>query len=214
MAKVKLIWATPDGDNLIAYMARVSNPDAKRGDPAAKLIRYLITHQHWSPFEMADMCVEITTTRDIGRQLVRHRSFFFQEFSQRYADVTKLPPATLRTARLQDPVNRQSSLPADDPYMRKWWEQMQRGVEAVTQQVYERALARGVAKEVARAVLPEGLTPTKMYMKGSVRSWIHFCQLRMGNGTQAETQQVAAECYLLLSSSFPSVVAALEPPEA
>lgn len=206
---VKLIWSTPKGEALLGYMARVSNPEAKPDDPASRLIRYLIKHQHWSPFEMVDMCVEITTTRDIGRQLLRHRSFYFQEFSQRYADVTHLPPASYREARMQDPVNRQNSLPTDERYTHKWWAEMQRGVETIAHEVYERALARGLAKEVARAVLPEGLTATKMYMKGSVRSWIHFCQLRMSNGTQRETQVIAEQCYELLRREYPSVVAAL-----
>lgn len=209
MHKVKLVWATPKGEELLGYMARVSNPDAKPNDPASRLIRYLIKHQHWSPFEMVDMCVEISTTRDIGRQLLRHRSFFFQEFSQRYADVTTLPSAEYRPARMQDPNNRQNSIPTDDRYTHKWWEEMQRGVESVTHQVYERALARGLAKEVARAVLPEGLTATRMYMKGSLRSWIHFCQLRMGNGTQRETQEIAERCYALLDKQYPSVAEAL-----
>lgn len=205
----KLIWSTPKGEVLLGYMARVSNPDAKPDAPASRLIRYLIKHHHWSPFEMVDMCVEITTTRDIGRQLLRHRSFYFQEFSQRYADVTQLPFANYREARMQDPVNRQNSIPTEERYMHKWWAEMQRGVETIAHEVYERALARGLAKEVARAVLPEGLTATKMYMKGSVRSWIHFCQLRMGHGTQRETQMLAEQCYELLRREYPSVVEAL-----
>jgi thymidylate synthase (FAD) len=190
-------------------MARVSNPDAKPDAPASRLIRYLIKHHHWSPFEMVDMCVEITTTRDIGRQLLRHRSFYFQEQSQRYQDVTHFPSAGYREARMQDPVNRQNSIPTEERYMHKWWAEMQRGVETIAHEVYERALARGLAKEVARAVLPEGLTATKMYMKGSVRSWIHFCQLRMGHGTQRETQMLAEQCYELLRKEYPSVVEAL-----
>lgn len=209
MHTARLVWATPNGEALLAYMARVSNPEAKPDDPSARLVRYLIKHNHWSPFEMVDLCVEIHTTRDIGRQLLRHRSFFFQEFSQRYSDVTALPLAEYREARMQDPVNRQNSIPTEESYLHKWWSEMQRGVEALTHQVYERALARGIAKEVARGVLPEGITPTKMYMKGSIRSWIHFCRLRMGNGTQRETQIIAEKCYDLLRQEYPSVVEAL-----
>lgn len=208
-ASVKLVWSTPKGEALLGYMARVSNPDAKPDDPASRLIRYLIKHHHWSPFEMVDMCVEINTTRDIGRQLLRHRSFVFQEFSQRYSDVTHLPSAGYREARMQDPNNRQNSIPTEERYMQKWWAEMQRGVETIAHEVYERALARGIAKEVARAVLPEGLTATRMYMKGSVRSWIHFCQLRMGHGTQREAQVIAEQCYELLRKEYPSVVEAL-----
>lgn len=206
---VRLIWTTPKGEELLGYMARVSNPDAKPEDHTARLIRYLIRHHHWSPFEMVDMCVEINSTRDIGRQLLRHRSFFFQEFSQRYADVSKLPTPDARQVRMQDPTNRQNSIASSSEYMQQWWEEMQRGVLSLTHQVYDRALARGVAKEVARAVLPEGLTPTRMYMKGSLRSWIHFCQLRMGNGTQRETQEIAEQCFEILGKEFPSVVEAL-----
>jgi thymidylate synthase (FAD) len=201
---VKYVWSTPNAEQLVADMARVSAPE-NIGNDASRLLAYLIKHQHWSPYEMVNMCVEINTTRDIARQLLRHRSFSFQEFSQRYAEVDKLPPAPLREARLQDTKNRQNSLDTDNPLLNEWWELNQRHLLEHAATVYQGALANGIAKEVARAVLPEGLTSSKMYMNGTLRSWIHFYHLRSGNGTQRECQAIALEVGTILSNLFPMV---------
>lgn len=208
---VKLVWATPSGDDLVAYMARVSNP-ANQGnqETAPRLIQYLIKHQHWSPLEMVSACLEIETTRDIGRQILRHRSFSFQEFSQRYASVDALPAAPLRQARMQDPKNRQASLDTADEDLRLWWNDAQDQIRRRANAYYERALERGIAKEVARAVLPEGLTNSRMYMAGTLRSWLHFCALRTGNGTQPETAAIAGQCVEILRGQFPAIFAGHE----
>ena len=208
MNLVKLVWHTPDAEQLIADMARVSAPE-NIGKDATKLIGYLLKNKHFSPFEMVNMCVEINTTRDIARQLLRHRSFSFQEFSQRYADVSKLEPAPLRECRMQDTKNRQNSLETDDTDTASWWEWAQDHVSVESSIVYKEALQRGIAKEVARAVLPEGLTSSRMYMNGTLRSWIHFYELRKGNGTQKETRLVAEAVGTLLSTCFPSIMEAL-----
>jgi thymidylate synthase (FAD) len=203
---VKLVWATPEADNLIAYMARVSAPQNQdRHDTAPKLIGYLIKQRHWSPFEMASMCLEIETTRDIGRQILRHRSFSFQEFSQRYASVDALPVAPTREARMQDTKNRQNSIETQDEILQAEWERMQQRVITVAQNYYEWALENGIAKEVARAVLPEGLTMSRLYMAGNIRSWLHFCDLRRGNGTQKETREIADKAWLALRESCPMI---------
>jgi len=205
---VKYIWSTSNAEQLVADMARVSAPE-NIGKDASKLLAYLIKHQHWSPYEMVNMCVEINTTRDIARQLLRHRSFSFQEFSQRYAEVDKLPPAPLREARLQDTKNRQNSISVEDEALQDWWEQEQDICVKNTQAIYQLALQKGIAKEVARAVLPEGLTTSRMYMNGTLRSWIHFYQLRSGNGTQKETRQIADAVGMLLEQNFPNIWKAL-----
>jgi len=205
---VKYVWATPNAEQLVADMARVSAPE-NIGKDASKLLAYLIKHQHWSPYEMVNMCVEINTTRDIARQLLRHRSFSFQEFSQRYAEVDKLPPAPLREARLQDTKNRQNSISVEDEALQDWWEQEQDLCVKNTQAIYQLALQKGIAKEVARAVLPEGLTTSKMYMNGTLRSWIHFYQLRSGNGTQKETRLIAEDIGVFLEGWFPNIWKAL-----
>lgn len=205
---VKLQWLTPNAEQVIGDLARVSSPE-NQGKDATKLIAYLIKHQHWSPLEMANMCVEINTTRDIARQLLRHRSFSFQEFSQRYADVTKLEEAPLREARLQDHKNRQNSLETLDQDLKEWWEDCQADLSNQAILIYNEALKNGIAKEVARAVLPEGLTMSKMYMNGSLRSWVHFYQLRSGNGTQKETREIAMEIGNLLKQHCPAVWNAL-----
>lgn len=205
---VKYVWSTPNAEQLVADMARVSAPE-NIGKDASKLLAYLIKHQHWSPYEMVNMCVEINTTRDIARQLLRHRSFSFQEFSQRYAEVDKLPPAPLREARLQDTKNRQNSISVEDAALQDWWKQEQDLCVKNTQAIYQLALQKGIAKEVARAVLPEGLTTSKMYMNGTLRSWIHFYQLRSGNGTQKETRQIADNIGYLLKAYFPNIWKAL-----
>lgn len=211
-AKVSLVWATPDGDGLIGYMARVSNPANQDNPDVAGLIRYMLRNHHWSPFEMASMCVEIETTRDIGRQLLRHRSFSFQEFSQRYASVeTLLAEPTTRECRLQDEKNRQNSLATDDKGLQQWWEQQQVRLLNETRSVYVGALERGIAKEQARAVLMEGLTPTRMYMAGTLRSWIHYTSLREDAATQKEHREVAVACKGLIEKTFPTVASAVWP---
>lgn len=194
--------ATP-GD-LVAYCARVSNPaNQANTDTAPRLLAYLVRNQHWSPFEMASMTLEITTTRDIARQILRHRSFSFQEFSQRYA--AQVAPAVLREARLQDAKNRQASNDTDDAALQAWWQAEQVHIASEAQNAYSNALAKGIAKEVARSVLPEGMTESVLYMAGTVRSWIHYCQLRTEPGTQKEHREVALACKTLLLAQFPAL---------
>ena len=198
-----------DAQELIAYCARVSNPSNQfNTDTSDKLIRYLVKHQHWSPLEMVSACMEITTTRDIARQILRHRSFSFQEFSQRYADPTKDLEFVTRDARKQDTTNRQNSIDLDltndaDRFLAAGWENIQKGVIAKSKEAYEWAIAHGIAKEQARAVLPEGLTESRLYMNGTLRSWIHFIELRSANGTQKEHQEVAIACANVIAKIFP-----------
>jgi thymidylate synthase (FAD) len=201
--RVSLVWATPSGDELIAYMARVSNPDNQDNtETAPKLIKYLKDNNHWSPFEMVNMCVEINTTRDIARQILRHRSFSFQEFSQRYAEVA----VSMETseARMQDVTNRQNSIESTDIVLKSWWQAMQQRVADDAEYVYHTALSKGIAKEVARKVLPEGLTPTRMYMSGNLRSWLHYVDIRCDKATQKEHREIAEQCKALLVTHFPS----------
>ena len=193
-----------DAQELIAYCARVSNPTNQfNTESSEKLIRYLVKHQHWSPLEMVSACIEITTTRDIARQILRHRSFSFQEFSQRYADPTKDLSFVLREARLQDTKNRQNSIATDDQLLQNEWERAQKRVIYAAQREYEWAIANGIAKEQARAVLPEGLIESRLYMNGTLRSWIHFIELRSANGTQKEHQEVAVACAKVIAEVFP-----------
>ena len=193
-----------DAQELIAYCARVSNPSNQLNtDTSEKLIRYLVKHQHWSPLEMVSACLEITTTRDIARQILRHRSFSFQEFSQRYADPTKDLNFVFREARLQDPKNRQNSIATDNLALAAWWEERQKQVIEEAKNAYEWAIANGIAKEQARAVLPEGLIESRLYMNGTLRSWIHFIELRSANGTQKEHQEVAVACAEVIANIFP-----------
>lgn len=210
MSEVNLVWVTPNADQMIGYIARVSNVNAKPNDDASSLITYLIKHRHWSPFTMADVCMEIITERDISRQILRHQSFDFQEFSQRYAATSTLPEANNRPARLQDPKNRQKSKPCHDPKLMKWWDLYQTRIKRDAEEAYNAALKMGIAKEVARSVLPEGLTTTRMYMKGDIRSWLHYCDVRRGNGTQQEHIEVADKCYAILKNELPDTVAAWE----
>lgn len=188
---VQLIWATQNADFMVAKMARVSNPDNQDNTEFKRLLNYLMKHNHVSPFEMASMCVQIDTTRDISRQILRHRSFSFQEFSGRYEDMTKLGEAVLRECRLQDENNRQSSLNCDNQHLATWFDNEQRGVWWRSTEAYREALKHGIAKEQARALLPEGLTPTRLYMQGTLRSWIHYIQVRAGVETQKEHRIVA-----------------------
>ena len=195
-------------DEFVAYVARVSNPSNQNNKITAnKLIKYLAKHKHWSPFEMVHVVMEINTTRDIARQILRHRSFTFQEFSQRYADPTGDLGFSHREARLQDTKNRQNSieLTQNDKMIAQRWEQEQKFIIEQVQRSYDWAIKSGIAKEQARAVLPEGLTNSRMYMAGSLRSWIHYCQLRMANGTQKEHQEVATDAWYELTKHFPSL---------
>ena len=193
-----------DAQELIAYCARVSNPANQfNTETSEKLIRYLVKHAHWSPLEMVSACVEITTTRDIARQILRHRSFSFQEFSQRYADPVKDLSFVLREARLQDPKNRQNSVETDDEHLQREWELRQNNVITEARMAYQWAIDNGIAKEQARAVLPEGLIESRLYMNGTLRSWVHFIELRSGNGTQKEHQLVALACAKAIAAIFP-----------
>jgi len=181
--------------DLIAYAARVSNPSNQANTKTtAKLLDYLIKHKHWSPFEMASACIEIETTRDIARQLLRHRSFSFQEFSQRYANINDLDnDFILREARLQDTKNRQNSIDVDDSELRAWWYAQQNLIIDQVKRIYNEAIERGIAKEQARAILPEGNTVSRLYVNGTIRSWIHYIELRSANGTQKEHMELARE---------------------
>ena len=193
-----------DVQELVAFCARVSNPSNQfNTDTSEKLIKYLIKHQHWSPLEMVSACLEIETTRDIARQMLRHRSFSFQEFSQRYADPTKDLSFVLREARLQDTKNRQNSVENNNLALAAWWEERQKRVIEEAKNAYEWAIENGIAKEQARAVLPEGLTVSRLYMNGTLRSWIHFIELRSANGTQKEHQEVALQCAKVIAEVFP-----------
>ena len=193
-----------DAQELIAYCARVSNPSNQfNTETSEKLIRYLIKHQHWSPLEMVSACIEIETTRDIARQILRHRSFSFQEFSQRYADPTKDLNFVIREARLQDLKNRQNSVETDDERLQREWELRQNNVITEARMAYQWAIENGIAKEQARAVLPEGLIESRLYMNGTLRSWIHFIELRSANGTQKEHQEVAKACAEVIATVFP-----------
>ena len=193
---------------LVAYTARVSNPGNQSNKKTApKLLSYLMREDHWSPFEMVHMTMEIKTTRDIARQILRHRSFSFQEFSQRYADATEWET---REARLQDPKNRQNSVETEDRMLQESWNMQQARVIQAAKEAYDWALERGIAKEQARAVLPEGNTMSTLYMAGSLRSWIHYCDLRRANGTQKEHMIVADQCWQIIGQHFPDIVKALE----
>jgi thymidylate synthase (FAD) len=209
-SKVKLVGITKPVNNpacetaedLVAYAARVSNPGNQNNmETAPKLLGYLIKHKHWSPLEMVHVCMEIETPRDIARQILRHRSFAFQEFSQRYAVAQEF---VLREPRLQDTKNRQNSVEVDPKDLDFDWERAQRRVLVQVNKEYEAALAAGIAKEQARAILPEGLTMSRLYMSGSLRSWIHYCDLRRANGTQKEHMEVAELCWNVIKDQFPS----------
>ena len=206
MSQVKLIHSTPDGDNLIAYMARVSNPaNQNNTETSSKLISYLIKHKHWSPLEMVNMCVEINTTRSISAQILRHRSFSFQEFSQRYAAVLDDP--VIPDLRRQDTKNRQNSIDDLDPYTKQELQLKARFIYDQSMMLYDEMLGAGVAKECARDVLPLS-SPTRMYMNGTLRSWVHYCDLRCANGTQLEHKIIADQCKELIIQQFPMVAEA------
>jgi thymidylate synthase (FAD) len=196
-----------DVDDFIAYIARVSNPSNQNNkETAQKLIKYLMKNKHWSPFEMVHVVMEINTTRDIARQILRHRSFSFQEFSQRYADPTQDLGFVTREARLQDTKNRQNSIEVkDDPELKHMWNERQKIVIEYAQKEYDWAIKNGIAKEQARSVLPEGLTVSRLYMAGSLRSWIHYCELRMASGTQKEHREIALDAWYKITEVFPSL---------
>lgn len=199
--------AEPDAQDLIAYCARVSNPaNQMNTETSERLLKYLVKHKHWSPFEMVSACLEIETTRDIAHQIVRHRSFSFQEFSQRYADPAEFGDQfVVRDARLQDEKNRQNSVATDDPELEAHWINKQLDVIAAAKSAYEWAIANGIAKEQARAVLPEGCTKTRLYMNGTLRSWIHYIDLRSANGTQQEHMEIARACATVITKIFPNI---------
>ena len=195
---------TPDLQDLVSYCARVSNPaNQLNTETSERLIRYLIKNQHWSPLEMVSACLEITTTRDIARQILRHRSFSFQEFSQRYADPVKDLNFVHREARLQDPKNRQNSIPTDVKWLQEAWQGLQDNVIREAKFAYNWAIQNGIAKEQARTVLPEGLMESRLYMNGTLRSWIHYIELRSANGTQQEHIEVARACAAAIAQIFP-----------
>lgn len=193
---------------LVAYCARVSNPkNQENHGTGPKLVKHLLEEGHWSPLEMVNINIEVETTRDIARQILRHRSFSFQEFSQRYAKATNF---VTREARLQDKKNRQNSIQTDDRGLREEWEMRQAKLLRAIEENYEWALGMDIAKEQARAILPEGMTVSTLYMNGTLRSWVHFCMLRMGNGTQLEHMEVAKACWEIIRQHFPDVVEACE----
>ena len=213
MMNVKLIsYSQPPADSdlnedllqMVAYCARVSNPDNQQNEVTSeKLVKYLMKHKHWSPLEMVSVCMEVETTRDIARQMLRHRSFSFQEFSQRYADPTKELSFVRRGARMQDPKNRQNSIDAANVELQDQWDMRQQAVIHAATDAYSWAIENGIAKEQARAVLPEGNTVSRLYMNGTLRSWIHYCDLRMANGTQREHMDIAKACAEVIYKVFP-----------
>ena len=196
-----------DALGLVAYCARVSNPSNQlNSETNEKLVKYLIKHQHWSPLEMVSACLEINTTRDIAHQIVRHRSFSFQEFSQRYANPTEMGDMfEYSEARLQDTKNRQNSIETDSAEVQIFWEESQKEIIGLAEKEYKKAIRMGIAKEVARKVLPEGLTKTRIYMNGTLRSWVHYIDLRSANGTQKEHMEIAKACAEVISKIFPRI---------
>ena len=196
-----------DALGLVAYCARVSNPSNQlNSETNEKLVKYLIKHQHWSPLEMVSACLEINTTRDIAHQIVRHRSFSFQEFSQRYANPTEMGDMfEYSEARLQDTKNRQNSIETDSAEVQIFWEESQREIIGLAEKEYKKAIKMGIAKEIARKILPEGLTKTRIYMNGTLRSWVHYIDLRSANGTQKEHMEIAKACAEVISKIFPRI---------
>ena len=212
MNNTKLQWATPNIDKEIMYMARVSNPANQHSDNT-RLLYYCMEHGHVSPFEMASACIEVNTTRDIARQILRHRSFSFQEFSQRYEDVNKIGEFVVRECRMQDTKNRQNSIDTDDFDNTVWWAAAQQGLAVAAETVYRHALDRGIAKEQARAVLPEGMTPSRLYMSGTMRSWLFYLKQRLDPSTQKEHRLVAQQVLSVLRGVAPITMDAFFPEE-
>lgn len=212
MKQVKLVWATPEADQAIGYCARVSNPGNQDNPDVTRLLNYCMREGHVSPFEMANVCLEINTTRDIARQILRHRSFSFQEMSYRYATVSELPPAGLRECRMQDTKNRQNSIAegvSDD--LQAWWADAQGAVGNAATEMYNVALALGIAKEQARTLLPEGMAPSRLYMNGTLRSWVHYLGQRLHSSTQKEHRDVAEQALAVLRTVAPVTTAAFFP---
>jgi thymidylate synthase (FAD) len=207
---VSLVWVTPDAEKLIAHCARVSNPANQDNDKIEGLLKYCIKNAHWSIFEMASACLEINAPRDITRQIIRHRSFSFQEFSQRYAEVSSLPFSGYREARLQDLKNRQNSIEFENKQLSDAWEERQANLMMAIDGTYKWALANNIAKECARVILPEGLTPSRVYMSGTIRSWLHYLQVRQGNGTQLEHIEIANAIANVLEKELPIIFGALK----
>ena len=210
MSKIKLVWITPDIEQVIIYQARASNPENQKNKNIVNLIKSCIKNNHWSVFEMGSMSVEINTTRDISKQIIRHRSFSFQEFSQRYADVNLIQKdipieELIREARTQDPKNRQNSIKSDDYDLNYWWKLAQQRQIQNSIELYNHALKMGIAKELARVLLPEGLTTTRLYMAGNIRNWIHYVSVRAGNGTQKEHMDIANEIKNLMYEQMPNI---------
>jgi len=208
MNNVKLVWATIDADKHVGYCARVSNPTNQDNPNIKGLLSYCANNHHWSVFEMASACLEINTTRDIARQLLRHRSFSFQELSQRYSDVSVLGDFVTRDCRTQDNKNRQNSFESQDDNLNSWWSSAQAEVITTTKLLYEEALKKGVAKEQARALLPEGMTPSRVYVTGTLRSWITYCQVRTHESTQSEHRDIARGVLSVLSDVAPITMSA------
>ena len=209
---VSLRWITPDAQRQIVDIARVSSDPSKPKVPDAQLLGYLIRNKHWSPFEMASACVEIVgASRAITRQILRHRAFHFQEFSQRYQSVNVLQDASPTETRLQHPTNRQASVAVSDVELEGWWVEAQQQMADLANTIYQQALSKGIAKEQARAVLPEGLTPTRMMMSGTIRDWLHYCGLRLGNGTQPEHRDIAHAIWDVLRCEIPMIARAYLP---
>lgn len=208
---ISIIWATPDIDSTIAYIARVSNPNNQSNPKITGLLHYMMREGHVSPFEMANVCLEVNTTRDIGRQMLRHKSFAFQEFSQRYQDITTIGQFKHKDTRLQDTNNRQSSLETEDVELDAWWQNSQSRVIKQVAEVYNEALAKGIAKEQARAILPEGCTPSKLYMNGTIRSWIFYLKQRLHETTQKEHREVAQNILAKLREAAPITMEAFFP---
>ncbi len=204
----KSVEVLPNAQDLVAYCARVSNPSNQMNtETSERLLKYLIKHKHWSPFEMVSACLEIETTRDIAHQIVRHRSFAFQEFSQRYANPAEFGEQFVtREARLQDVKNRQNSVETDDAELRVKWQAHQETVIKAAREAYQWAIDNGIAKEQARVVLPEGCTKTRLYMNGSLRSWVHYIELRGANGTQKEHMEIAHACAKVVAEIFPNIM--------
>lgn len=200
---VKLVWATPNIDDTLAYIARVSNPDNQNNPNIKGLLKYMLDHGHVSPFEMANVTLEINTTRDIGRQMLRHKSFSFQEFSQRYQDVTKVSALVARDPRLQDTKNRQGSLPCTDSTVNQWWYDNTNKYAEIATYLYKEALSKGIAKEQARSILPEGMTMSRMYMNGTIRSWIFYLKQRLDASTQLEHREIALKVLEVLNKVAP-----------
>ncbi len=206
---VEVVWVTPDAEKHLAYIARASNPENQNNPKFKNLFSYMADHKHWSPFEMVNLCIEINTTRDIARQILRHRSFSFQEFSQRYQTVDKLGDMVYRECRLQDEKNRQNSLPCEDKNLEQDWRDLQDIIWGRAEEAYQEALDAGIAKEVARALLPEGLTPSRMYVNGTLRSWIHYVEVRCDGSTQKEHREIANAVKGKLVELFPTVASAM-----